>query len=202
VWPASSLVEAALETGCRRGELLSLQWWQVRWEQNELFLPAGKTKAKQDRFIPITQRLRAILDIRKHDPAGREFPADTYAFGNEIGQRITSMKTAWLSTCRRAGIVGLHFHDLRREAASRLLEGHVPEHYVQAFLGHADLTTTSAYLATTRKGLHQQFQRYEAWRTQQCKKTSGDQPTEQQTDASSIMSAGSDPAVAHPLHRS
>ena len=56
----------------------------------------------------------------------------------------------------------LHFHDLRREAASRLLEGDVPEQYVQAVLGHADLSTTSKYLATTRKGLHQVIQRYEA----------------------------------------
>jgi integrase len=32
------LVAAALETGCREGELLSLQWHQVRWLQNESFL--------------------------------------------------------------------------------------------------------------------------------------------------------------------
>lgn len=85
-----------------------------------------------------------------------------------------------MAACRRAGIVGLHFHDLRREAASRLLEGHVPEHYVQAFLGHADLTTTSAYLATTRKGLHQQFRRYEAWRKHQT--TNQSKPTTETTD--------------------
>ena len=55
----------------------------------------------------------------------------------------------------------LHFHDLRREAASRLLEGDVPEHYVQEVLGHANLSTMSRYLATTRKGLHQAMERYE-----------------------------------------
>lgn len=159
-----ALVIAALETGCRRGELLSLQWWQVRWDQNELSLPAGKTKAKQDRFIPITQRLKAVLEMRRNDPAG-----------NNI---------------RRGG---LHFHDLRREAASRLLEGHVPEHYVQVFLGHADLTTTSAYLATTRKGLHQQFRRYEVWREQ----AATAQESKQSTDA---PSASIDPSVARSLH--
>ena len=62
----------------------------------------------------------------------------------------------------RAQIDGLHFHDLRRESASRLLEGDVPEQYVQAVLGHANLSTTSRYLATTRKGLHQVMARYEA----------------------------------------
>ncbi len=75
---------------------------------------------------------------------------------------MKAIKTAWRLTCQRAKITGLHFHDLRREAASRLLEGDVPEHYVQEVLGHADLSTTSRYLATTRKGLHQAMQRYEA----------------------------------------
>ena len=38
------LILAALETGCRLGELLSLQWEQVR---SDLFLPAGKTKGEE-----------------------------------------------------------------------------------------------------------------------------------------------------------
>ena len=49
------LVIAALETGCRLGELLSLQWEQVR---RNLFLPAGKTKAKKPRRVPIRTALR------------------------------------------------------------------------------------------------------------------------------------------------
>jgi integrase len=68
------LVEAAIETGCRKGELLSLQWHQVEgmkldekktvtWaSRSELFLPFKKTKTKRDRRIPISTRLRAILE--------------------------------------------------------------------------------------------------------------------------------------------
>lgn len=65
---------------------------------------------------------------------------------------------------RRARIKGLHFHDLCREAASTLLEGHVSESAVQKILGHADISTTSTYLATTRKGLHVAMRRFEALR--------------------------------------
>jgi integrase len=50
------LIVAALETGCRLGELLSLQWSQVR---NDLFLPAGKTKAKKPRRVPISTVLKS-----------------------------------------------------------------------------------------------------------------------------------------------
>ena len=37
----------------------------------------------------------------------------------------------------------------------------MPEHYVQRFLDHANLSTTSRYLATTRRGMHQVFRQYE-----------------------------------------
>ena len=118
-----SLIVAALETCCRQGELLSLQWRQVHWERNELHFPADKTKARRERFIPISQRLSALLEMRRHGPDGREFDPDAYVFGNEIGERVGSVKTAWRATCRRAGIEDLNFHDLRREGGSRLLEG-------------------------------------------------------------------------------
>ena len=160
------MVEAALETACRLGELLSLQWRQVRWTQNEIHLPAGKTKSRRTRIVPISQRLHAMLEMRRHDPDSEVLGPDAYVFGNALGERVKSIKTAWRLTCARAQITGLHFHDLRREAASRLLEGDVPEHYVQAVLGHADLSTTSTYLATTRKGLHQVLRRYKERRVQ------------------------------------
>ena len=63
------------------------------------------------------------------------------------------MSSCWL--------VGLNFHDLRREAGSRLLEGGMPEHYVQRFLDHANLSTTSRYLKTTRRGMHEALRRVE-----------------------------------------
>ncbi len=98
-----ALIEAAIETGCRRGELLSLEWWQVRLEPKaEIFLPAVKTKTKADRTIPISARLRAILDMRctevrqtlelKDDD---ELPGGTFVFGNELGEAIKGFKRAW-----------------------------------------------------------------------------------------------------------
>jgi integrase len=46
------LIVAALETGCRRGELQSPTWSQIRWTDNILLLPANKTKTNQPRAIP------------------------------------------------------------------------------------------------------------------------------------------------------
>jgi Phage integrase family len=83
------------------------------------------------------------------DPDGEELPPDAFVFGDEIGQSISSVKTAWRTACEDAGIVDLHFHDLRREFACRLLESRAELHDVRDFLGHANITTTSRYLRST-----------------------------------------------------
>lgn len=156
-----ALIVAALETGCRVGELLSLQWHQVRWAENVLLLPAVKTKTSEARDVPMTSRLRAVLEMRRHGPDGREQGPDAFVFGNEVGERIGTIKTAWRATCWRAKITDLHFHDLRREFASRLLESGAADHDVRDWLGHANITTTSRYLATTRTRLQHVLKRFE-----------------------------------------
>jgi integrase len=143
------LIVAALETGCRLGELLSLQWEQVR---GDLFLPAGKTKAKKPRRVPMSTVLQNVLAARRNDPAGDSLPADAYVFGDEVGRRRRSVKTSWRLTCGRAKIVGLRFHDLRREAGSRWMDAGVPLATIQRWLGHHNISQTSTYLAASGGG--------------------------------------------------
>ncbi len=88
--------------------------------------------------------------MRRADPDGQTFGPDAYVFGNEVGEPVKSIKTAWKLACRRAGITGLHFHDLRRECGSRLLETPgVPLTAVRDWLGHRTIDMTNTYLSTT-----------------------------------------------------
>lgn len=147
------LIVAALETGCRKGELLSLQWHQVRFSPRaELFLPAQKTKAKKDRRVPLSGRLQRLLEKRRNDPAGDPLPPSAFVFGDEVGRRRVSIKTAWGLTCQRATITDLHFHDLRREAGSRWMDAGVPLATIQRWLGHHNISQTSTYLAASLGG--------------------------------------------------
>jgi integrase len=88
-------------------------------------LPAANTRVRQPRILPISTRQRALLELRHHDSTGYEFGRDAFVFGSALGEPVASVDTAWRAACRRAGIVGLHFHDLRREDGSRLLKGGV-----------------------------------------------------------------------------
>lgn len=191
-----AIVECALETGMRRGEILSLQWWQVEGQRverrsvvwapkAELLLPAAKTKTKSDRRVPVSTRLRAVLEMRRFDPAGEPLRAQAYVFGNAIGQQVSDVSRAWetavlkahghkptvtktgsLTLAARASLeaVDLHFHDLRREAGSRWLEGGVPLHIVRDWLGHTNIAQTSTYLAGTLKTQHDAMAQFEARR--------------------------------------
>jgi hypothetical protein len=94
-------------------------------------------------------RLAAVLEVISTDPAGEKLPPTALVFGDEIGQSIASVKTAWRSACERAGVSDLRFHDLGREFACRLLESRAELHDVRDFLGHANITTTSRYLRST-----------------------------------------------------
>jgi integrase len=76
-----ALIVAALETGMRRGELLSLQWSQVG---KELFLEAGKTKGPRAEGAHLDAPQSAFWDARRNDPAGE--PSD---------QTPTCLETNW-----------------------------------------------------------------------------------------------------------
>src|SRR5579872_132142 len=66
------------------------------------------------------------------------------------------------SECRRQlAEINLHFHDLRREAGSRLLDAGVPLSVIQAFLDHANISTSSRYLKVTQDGLDVALKQYE-----------------------------------------
>ncbi|HXG89535.1 MAG TPA: site-specific integrase [Vicinamibacterales bacterium] len=160
-----SLIVAALSTGCRVGELLSLQWHQIRrddrGEPEWLVLPGAKTKTGDGRTIPIGSKLRAELWMRRHGPDGREHAEDAYIFGEDDGEQVRSIRSAWRHTCQRSGVHGVKFHDLRREFASRLLESSARIHDVAAFLGHANVSTTSTYLKSTPVRLAHVLERME-----------------------------------------
>lgn len=159
----TALMTAALETACRVGELLQLTWADVKWDAGVLLLPADITKTHEARDIPLTQNLRAILDLRKHGPDGTEHGADAFVFGNEFGEPVKywRIREAWRATCDAANIRGLNFHDLRRTAASTLRASGAPDHVVREWLGHADISTTSRYLKASRAELHKYVKGFE-----------------------------------------
>ena len=155
------VIVAALDTGCRLGELLWLRWREVDLDRRELRVLAITAKDNEDRILPISARLRAVLEMARHAPAGQVLGPEAYVFGSAVGERTKSIKTVCRTVCRKAKIRDLRFHDLRHEAGSRFLEAAWPLHQVQYMLGHADIKSTSTYLNVTLPSLHQSMREFD-----------------------------------------
>ncbi|MBI06746.1 MAG: integrase [Rhodospirillaceae bacterium] len=126
------LVCFAIETGMRRGEMLSLEWKDVHLNQGWVHL--SDTKNGSPRDVPLSPKAQAILTDLPHDLSGRVFPV-----------HFEALKGLWRRATRRAGIEGLHFHDLRHEATSRFFEKGLNVMEVATITGHKDLRMLQRY---------------------------------------------------------
>lgn len=131
------IVETALLTGMRSGELLSLRWEQI--VNGMIYLK--DTKGNKPRQIPISERLEQVLkEVRRR----HQFKSP-YVFCNKGGDRFNDIRASFKSACRKAGIVDFRFHDLRHTFASHLVMRGVGLKAVQELLGHCDIKLTMRY---------------------------------------------------------
>ncbi len=148
----ADVVTVALDTGGRRGDLLQLQWAEVHWTQG--LVAFMRPKNDQPRSVPMTARVRAILERRKR-PDGPVFPYDPVTLtrkGCRSGSRgaprkddQAGMRAAWEEAIDRAALAGLRFHDLRHTFASRLVMRGASLYVVGELLGHRDPKMTKRY---------------------------------------------------------
>lgn len=141
------IVEIAVETGMRRGEILSLKLDQVDLERREIRLTV--TKTKRPRVIPLSDRAVAVLvAIASDRPHG-------YVFINPTTNKpYTSVKKAFGSACQKAGITNFRFHDLRHTFASWSVQGGADLYRLSRILGHTNLQMTTRYAHLSTQDLH------------------------------------------------
>jgi integrase len=123
-WYLHPLISLAIETGMRRGELLSIRWKDI--DLSTRTIRVLKTKNGYPRTVPLTPgAIHTLSVIAKTED--RVFPVTPNA-----------VRLAWERLRRRIGLEDLRLHDLRHEAVSRFFEAglNVPE--VALISGHRD----------------------------------------------------------------
>jgi len=126
-------------TGCRAGEILTLQWSQVDWDRGCLFLPTSKTGPK------VVHLNEPALDVLQALWASRDKKNSFVIEGEMPGQHLVDYRRAWHRIRARAGLEDVRVHDLRHTFASiaaGLGEG-LP--MIGKLLGHTQPATTSRY---------------------------------------------------------
>ncbi|QDI82253.1 site-specific integrase [Methylorubrum populi] len=131
LWYLKPLFVLAVETGMRRGELLSLLWANVNLQNKTARI--DDTKNGEPRTIPLTPT--AIDEFKHITPSSqRVFPISDNA-----------ARLSWERLRMRAGVPNLRFHDLRHEAISRFFEMGLSIPEVSLISGHKDYRMLARY---------------------------------------------------------
>lgn len=140
----ADFIRLALNTGCRRNELLGLEWKRVDLQAALIYLEAHHTKSGKRRSIPLNALARESILARARF-RDQHCPSSPWVFCDRQGRRVQSIKRSWATACRNAGIEDFRVHDLRHTCAAWLVSAGVPLTEVRDLLGHSTITMTERY---------------------------------------------------------
>ncbi len=136
-------VRLALLTGLRRGNVVGLDWSEVRLAEAELRVRV-KSTAPGGRPLTVPLSTAALVLLANLGPR-RSGPVFTRPGPGGRARPLGSIRRAFADAAKLAGLAGLRFHDLRHTAATWMIERGVALDLVQRVLGHRAITTTQRY---------------------------------------------------------
>lgn len=123
----------ALETAMRRGEILSLCWADIFFEDRYAHLE--KTKNGDERDVPLSKAAIALLNIIKEKPRGYPIVPVQPGYFSALFQKAK----------REVGLNHIRFHDSRREAATTMAPKLSNVLELAAITGHKSLQMLQIY---------------------------------------------------------
>lgn len=129
--------DLAIETALRQGMLFELRWDWVDLTARAIRIPSEyRMKANKGVpvAVPLSTRAIATLQSMPRSLSGKILDTTANAVSTIFKRRVKSI-----------GIVGLRWHDLRHEAASRLFERGLNPMQVATITGHKSLNMLKRY---------------------------------------------------------
>ena len=123
----------ACYTGLRYSDIVSLQWDDIKIENDQMFIRKQMVKTKQNIIVPIGKSAKQYLPQKK----------GKYVFDLPTTFTINIDLKRW---AKRAGVEkNLHFHVSRHTFATSLLTKGADLYSVSKLLGHTNINTTQVY---------------------------------------------------------
>ncbi|MDA8118507.1 MAG: site-specific integrase, partial [Gammaproteobacteria bacterium] len=146
------LIPFAVATAMRRGELVALDWRWVDWSEKRISIPADVTKNGKPRALPLYKTVRDILEGIGCRNSGSVFGTTADGIKKAWARSVAAALKLYGTTCAENGqppdadfLRDIHFHDLRHEATSRLLELGLSLPEVQSITGHTMASMVQRY---------------------------------------------------------
>lgn len=131
VWVKPAVI-LSLETGMRRGELLSLKWSNVDLQKRIAYLPI--TKNGTSRVVPLSSQAVGVLVQLPRDISGLVIP-----------MKAAALHACFKRACTRSDLSDFHWHDLRHTAISHLSKKLPNLIELAAVSGHRSLAMLKKY---------------------------------------------------------
>lgn len=127
----------ALETACRRSEMLAAQWKHYDPAVGAIWLPTAKNG--KGRFLLLSVRAQEIVEsLPGREEGGRIFKVD-----------LEALATAYRRARKAAGMEHWRWHDFRHEAISRGCDAGMSDMELMDFSGHLDVKSVRRYRGRT-----------------------------------------------------
>ena len=149
--PTADIIRLLLLTGCRRGEILNLQWREVGEDVLELL--DSKTGP---RTVFLSPKAKAVIERQPRPDSPWVFPSPV---NREKPRSVGSLDKLWKLARKRAGIEDVRLHDLRHSVASQAVLNGVPLPVVARLLGHSQVSMTLRYAHVADKEVEAAAQR-------------------------------------------
>ena len=145
--------------GLRRGELLHLKYADVDIDNLSIFIRQGK--GSKDRIVPMSTTLAHTLTryVEERKRLKKTCPEFFTSLHRNMGYTEHGIKRLVLEM-RAASGIRFTIHQLRHTFATLMLEGGCDIYSLSKMMGHADIKTTTIYLAASAEHLRNQMTKH------------------------------------------
>ena len=136
----AAAIRLLIFTGCRLGEILTLEWASVDLDKGRLVFEKHKTDQHGAKIIPLNAPAQELL---AHLPRQESNP---YVIVGEVpGKHLINLQKPWRRIRALASIDDVRIHDLRHSFASFAVGAGLSLPIIGGLLGHKSIQTTARY---------------------------------------------------------
>ena len=136
-----SIIQFAIQTGMRRGELMGLTWADIDLSNRKAYL--HQTKNGEPRQVPLTRQAMTVLESLPKN-CERVFPMGMSGLRFQFERLKRHLKQDWVGYGENP-FNDLRFHDFRHEALSRLSDAGLNVIELSHISGHKTLGMLKRY---------------------------------------------------------
>ena len=138
------MVILSLNTGIRRGNLLSLVWGDIDLTGRIVLLRGAVSKTGKTLRLRINKTAVDTLTTWRKQAADKS--SDALVFPSpKTGKRMDNFSNSWDKLLKDAQVDNFRWHDMRHDFASQLVMRGVDLNTVRELLGHSDMKMTLRY---------------------------------------------------------